>query len=81
MSNDTQGSRLKPDAPEFVPLKSKVDLEQSPSKLTPREAAKAQKKLEKEEKKAASLSKRLGKKARFEPPGMYMLLDGAIVGF
>lgn len=54
---------MKPDAPEFVPLSL------SPAKPTTKEAIKAQKKLEKEEKKAASLSKKTGKKARFDDQG------------
>ena len=69
MSDSTQGSRLKPDAPEFIPLGSKHESDKSLLKLGPKEAAKLQIKREKEEKKAASLNKKAGKKARFEVLG------------
>jgi hypothetical protein len=61
---------LKADAPEFIPSGVKTNaLEESSKKYTPKEAAKAQKKLEKEEKKAASLRKKIAKKARFQTTG------------
>ncbi|CAG8981855.1 hypothetical protein HYALB_00009530 [Hymenoscyphus albidus] len=68
VGHQREGSKLKPDAPEFVPLRSKAESEAlSPLKpTTSKEAIKAQKKVEKEEKKAASLSKKTAKKARFE---------------
>ncbi len=56
-------STLKPDAPEFVPTHSKAPLPPPISKTEVKEAVKAQKKLEKEEKKASTLTKRAGKKA------------------
>jgi hypothetical protein len=68
-----KGSKLKPDAPEFVPLQFKTnpaDLTtqadskdpESSSKTNSKDVAKAQKKQEKEERKAASIAKKLGKK-------------------
>jgi hypothetical protein len=70
--NDIKASKLKPDAPEFVPfrIKTPADLTpqadskdpESPSKINPKDAAKAQKKQEKDERKAASLAKKVGKK-------------------
>ncbi|EPE24943.1 P-loop containing nucleoside triphosphate hydrolase [Glarea lozoyensis ATCC 20868] len=66
-SHQREGSKLKADAPEFVPSSLKTDAAEGTSKkYTPKEAAKAQKKLEKEEKKAASLRKKIAKKARFQ---------------
>jgi len=60
-----EGSKLKPDAPEFVPTQSKPQSQPSAplSKAETKEAAKAQKKQEKEERKIASLTKKAGKKA------------------
>ncbi|KAL5314080.1 hypothetical protein ACEPPN_018504 [Leptodophora sp. 'Broadleaf-Isolate-01'] len=64
-----EGSKLKPDAPEFIPTKPKPQSQpqaQAPapiSKDETKEAAKAQKKLKKEEKKIASLTKKAGKRA------------------
>jgi hypothetical protein len=70
--NDIKASKLKPNAPEFVPfrIKAPADLAmqadsknpESPSKMNPKDSAKAQKKQEKEERKAASLAKKVGKK-------------------
>lgn len=61
----SQGSRLKPDAPEFVPgSASKIAF-----KALAKEAAKMQKKQEKEVKKAAVLAKkadRIEKKAKVD---------------
>ena len=64
-SNSLKGSKLKPDAPEFVPTQSKPQAQPSAplSKAETKEAAKAQKKQEKEERKIASLTKKAGKKA------------------
>jgi hypothetical protein len=71
--NDIKASKLKPDAPEFVPfrIKAPADLTppadskdpESPSKINPKDTAKAQKKQGKEERKAANLAKKLGRKA------------------
>jgi hypothetical protein len=65
---------LKPDAPEFVPLHAKLDTEV----VTPptKEALKLQKKAEKEERKAASLGKKAGKKSKLDRPGMWGATDG-----
>jgi hypothetical protein len=70
--NDIKASKLKPDAPEFVPfrIKAPADLtppadskdQESPSKINSKDAAKAQKKQEKDERKAASLVKKVSKK-------------------
>jgi hypothetical protein len=63
--NDIKASKLKPDAPEFVPfrIKAPADLAiQADSKDPESPSAKAQKKQEKEERKAASLAKKVGKK-------------------
>ncbi|TVY75636.1 Heavy metal tolerance protein [Lachnellula suecica] len=65
-----EGSKLKPNAPEFVPLQLKSKVSDSIAKSVTKEAAKLQKKLEKEERKAASLSKKAGKKMiRFQSDG------------
>ncbi|KAF4633947.1 hypothetical protein G7Y89_g4170 [Cudoniella acicularis] len=53
-----ESSRLKPDAPEFVPLRSKINTDDSLAKASPKEASKLLKKAENEERKAASLSKK-----------------------
>jgi len=53
---------LKPDAPEFIPTQMKTTTT-DPSKLNPKDAAKAQKKKERDDRKAASLAKKAGKKA------------------
>ncbi|KAK0104792.1 hypothetical protein ONS95_005061 [Cadophora gregata] len=60
-----EGSKLKPDAPEFVPGQSvSLSLPTTPiSKAEAKEAVKAQKKQEKEERKIASLTKKAEKKA------------------
>ncbi|XMA10963.1 hypothetical protein WAI453_003754 [Rhynchosporium graminicola] len=62
-----EGSKLKPDAPEFIPSqlppRPQPQLPAPLSKTQAKEAAKAQKKLEKEEKKTASLTKKAGKRA------------------
>jgi len=70
--NNIKASKLKPDAPEFVPfrIKAPADLtpqadskdQESPSKINSKDAAKAQKKQEKDERKAASLAKKVGKR-------------------
>jgi hypothetical protein len=61
-SDITKGSKLKPDAPEFVPGGSKGDGTRPPTTADLKAAAKAQKKLEKEQRKAASsLGKKSGK--------------------
>lgn len=70
--NDIKASKLKPDAPEFVPfrIKAPADLTtqadsedpESSSKTNSKDAAKVQKKQGKEERKAASLAKKVGKK-------------------
>lgn len=52
---------MKPDAPEFVPNLSKFPQLPPMSKAKVKEAVKAQNKLEKEERKAASLAKKAGK--------------------
>lgn len=49
LSDLIKGSKLKPDAPEFVPLRPKAD-DHTPSKTDAKNAAKEQKKLEKQEK-------------------------------
>jgi hypothetical protein len=59
--NFLKGSKLKPDAPEFVPTQMKSTLA-DPPKLNPKEAAKAQKKRDRDERKATSLAKKAGKK-------------------
>jgi hypothetical protein len=61
MPNSYKGSRLKPDAPEFVPTQMNSTPIGHP-KLNLKEAAKAQKKKERDERKAASLAKKAGKK-------------------
>lgn len=61
MPNSLKGSRLKPDAPEFVPSQINSTPTDHP-KLNLKEAAKAQKKKERDERKAASLAKKAGKK-------------------
>lgn len=61
MPNSFKGSRLKPDAPEFVPSQMNSTPTDLP-KLNLNEAAKAQKKRERDERKAASLAKKAGKK-------------------
>ncbi|PBP16225.1 ABC transporter [Diplocarpon rosae] len=62
-----EGSTLKPDAPEFVPVRSKPSLlapiPRAPVQEAAKEAAKAQKQLSKVEKKVASLTKKVGKRA------------------
>lgn len=79
MSNLVQSSKLKPDAPEFVPSFANGTGTDSPSKLNPKEAAKeaakAQKKQEKDEKKSASLAKKaekIEKKVSKLGTGMYL---------
>ena len=71
-SNNLKCSKLKPDAPEFVPEGSKgkatdplskTGSKELETKVSSREIAKAQKLKEKEERKAASLAKKAGKKA------------------
>jgi hypothetical protein len=59
--NTFKGSKLKPDAPEFVPTQMKAT-PIDPPKLNPREAAKTQKKRDRDERKVASLAKKAGKK-------------------
>jgi hypothetical protein len=59
--NTFKGSKLKPDAPEFVPTQMKTSAS-DPAKLNLKEAAKAQKKRDREERKVASLAKKAGKK-------------------
>ncbi len=61
MPNSFKGSKLKPDAPEFVPTQMKTT-PTDPAKLNPREVVKAQKKRDRDERKAASLAKKAGKK-------------------
>jgi hypothetical protein len=61
MTNTFKGSRLKPDAPEFVPSQM-ISTPTDHPKLNLKEAAKAQKKRERDERKAASLAKKAGKK-------------------
>jgi len=57
-----KGSKLKPDAPEFVPLRSKVGSNKSPVRFNLKTSAKPQKKQEKDERKDKfSLSKKAGK--------------------
>lgn len=77
-----KGSKLKPEAPEFVPTQLK-SISTDPAKPNPKEAAKAQKKREREERKAASLAKKAGKKASkildnidgtFHGPGLHCSL-------
>lgn len=66
-SNLLKGSKLKPDAPEFIPLTPKSG--GNPSKTDAKNAAKEQKKLEKQEKEqqkkqrkaASSMGKKFGK--------------------
>jgi hypothetical protein len=74
-SNTLKGSKLKPDAPEFVPNQLNA-VATEPTKPNTKEAAKAQKKKEKEERKAASIAKRAGKKVarHLDVP------DGAFLG-
>jgi hypothetical protein len=77
--NDIKASKLKPDAPEFVPfrIKAPADLTpqadskdpESPSKISLKDAAKAQKKQEKDERKATSLAKKVGKKVSKQVDG------------
>jgi hypothetical protein len=77
--NDKKASKLKPDAPEFVPfrIKAPADLTpqadskdpESPSKISLKDAAKAQKKQEKDERKATSLAKKVGKKVSKQVDG------------
>jgi hypothetical protein len=72
-----KGSKLKPDAPEFVPNQSKDNSTGSPTKSNGKDAAKVQKKKEREERKAASLAKKAGKKVvkQFDAPdGMFLTL-------
>jgi hypothetical protein len=61
-SNIFKGSRLKPDAPEFIPNQLKPTTA-DPLKLNSKDAAKAQKKKDRDDRKAASLAKRAGKRA------------------
>jgi hypothetical protein len=61
MPNSVKGSRLKPDAPEFVPTQL-ISTPTDHPKLNPKETAKAQKKKERDERKAASLAKKADKK-------------------
>jgi hypothetical protein len=79
-SDMTKGSKLKPDAPEFVPLASKGDVTRPTTAADSKAAAKAQKKLEKEQRKAASsLSKKSGKslgRNHDGADGMWRGLDG-----
>jgi hypothetical protein len=70
-----KGSKLKPDAPEFVPNQSKTNSTDSPTKSNGKDAAKVQKKKEREERKAASLAKKAGKKVAKQldaPDGMFL---------
>jgi hypothetical protein len=84
MSNQFQGSKLKADAPEFIPSFART--EGSSKQYNSMDGAKSQEKLGKEEKKAASLREReqrkaasilekeeknAAKKARFGPSGNY----------
>jgi hypothetical protein len=64
VSNKPQGSKLKPDAPEFIPSRTNAtptSLAKANAKETMKEAAKGQKKHEKEDKKAAILAKKADK--------------------
>ena len=75
-SNISKGSKLKPDAPEFVPTQTQT-LSIDPSKSNPKDAAKIQKKRDREDRKAASLAKKAGKKAAKpleNPDGMVSVL-------
>jgi len=54
-----KGSKLKPDAPEFVPLTLKAD-ERTPSKIDAKNAAKEQKKREKLEKEQQKQQRKVG---------------------
>jgi len=60
LSNPAKDTKLKPDAPEFVPLQPST-LTDSTTRAVSKEAVKLQKKLEKEEQKV-SLVKKTGKK-------------------
>ncbi|PBP22523.1 hypothetical protein BUE80_DR006542, partial [Diplocarpon rosae] len=66
-SRRREGSTLKPDAPEFVPIRSKpsplAPIPKAAAKEAGKEATKAQKQLSKVEKKVASLTKKVGKRA------------------
>lgn len=65
MPNISQGSKLKPEAPEFIPGRANAmstdSLSKTNSKSAAKEAAKAQKKQEKEDKKAGALAKKAEK--------------------
>ncbi len=80
MPNSYKGSRLKPDAPEFVPTQMNSTPTGHP-KLNLKEAAKAQKKKERDERKAASLAKKAGKKVskHLENPNGTCLSSRSIV--
>ena len=76
-SNTSKGSKLKPDAPEFVPNQPKTTSTDSPTKSSGKEAAKVQKKKEREERKTASLAKKAGKKVAKQldgPDGQFLTL-------
>lgn len=63
-SNLKKGSKLKPDAPEFVPLASQADSTKTPAKADSRTSSKAQRKKEKgDRKEKSSMSKKVGKAA------------------
>ena len=80
MPNSYKASRLKPDAPEFVPTQMSSTPTDHP-KLNLKEAAKAQKKKERDERKAASLAKKAGKKVakHLENPNGTCLSSRSIV--
>lgn len=76
-SDVTKGSKLKPDAPEFVPLVSKGDVTRPATATNSKAAAKAQKKLEKVQRKAASsLTKKAGKSLGRNHDGADGMLEG-----
>jgi hypothetical protein len=73
-SNTSKSSKLKPDAPEFVPNQPKT-VSTEPPKPNTEESAKAHKRKDKEERKAASMAKRAGKKVAKQldlPDGMFL---------
>jgi hypothetical protein len=51
VSNDRKGSKLKPDAPEFVPRRPETDTTDSPAKTETKEEANERRKMDKEQKK------------------------------
>ena len=71
VSNYAKDSKLKPDAPEFVPLQPPTPSDSVTKAISKEAIKKLQKKLEKEERRA-SLSKKTGKKTiKFvQPEGM-----------